>query len=183
MFSLTPRRSSRKWICSVAATMAAAAIAVTALAGSAFAVTDTIQTLTPPSDPAVQLGGQGSCQAGLPPAAAAVLDWGDKTDGTIQPKLTASVCLQNTTATYRVALQLYYLDSTPGPGGTHIMISESKSLAATGNGAAVNDFSVNLQGPKVLGATVTHAHVQLQKQVGGVWQDVTGVDGFGTADF
>jgi hypothetical protein len=183
MFSLTPRRSSRKWICSVAATMAAAAIAVTALAGSAFAVTDTFQTLTPSSDPAVQLGGQGSCQPGLPPGADAVLDWRDNSDGTIQPKLTASLCLQNTTATYRVALQLYYLDSTPGPGGTHIMISESKSLPATGNGAAVNDFSVNLQGPKVLGATVKHAHVQLQKQVGGVWQDVTGADSFATADF
>src|SRR3954451_18482952 len=117
MFSLTPRRSSRKWICSVGAVIAAAAIAVTALASSAFAVTDTIQTLTPPSDPAVQLGGQGSCQAGLPPSAAAVLDWADKPDGTIQPKLTASLCLQNATNTYRVALKLYYLASPPGAGG------------------------------------------------------------------
>src|SRR3954469_17362916 len=126
MFSVNPRRSSRKWICSVGAVIAAAAIAVPALASSAFAVTDTIQTLTPPRAPAVQLGGQGSCQAGLPPSAAAVLDWADKPDGTIQPKLTASLCLQNTTHTHRVALQLYYLDSAPGPGSTHVMISESK---------------------------------------------------------
>jgi hypothetical protein len=162
--------------------MAAAAIAVAALAGSAFATSDTIQALTPPSDPAVQLGGQGSCQAGVAPPAAS-LDWQDTTAGTTQPKLTASVCLQNTTNTYRVALQLYYLDPTPAPGASnHVMISESTSLPATGNGAAVNDFAVNLQGPKVLSAAIHHVHVQLQQQVGGVWQNVTGVDSSTSAD-
>ena len=178
MFTSILRRSSRKRICSVAATMAAAALGVGALAGSALATSDVMQALTPPSDTHVQLGGQGSCSAGGVPVAAS-LDWQDPVGGTTtQPKLTASVCVLNTTNTYRVALRLFYLDPTLG----HVMISESTSLPATGNGAAVNDFAVNLQGPKVLKAAIHHAHVQLQQQVAGVWQDVTGADSSAAAD-
>jgi hypothetical protein len=42
---------------------------------------------------------------------------------------------------------------------------------------------VNLQGPKVLSTAIHQVHAQLQKQVGGVWQDVSGVDSFGTANY
>ena len=91
------------------------------------------------------------------------------------------MCLQSTTGTYRVALELYYLD--PPRRHAHVKIGQSHSLPATGNGAAVNDFAVNLQGPKVLSAAIHHAHVQLQQQVGGVWQDVSGADTFGTANY
>jgi hypothetical protein len=179
MFSLTPRRFTRKWICALATAIAAAAIAVTVLAGSAFATPNSvIGKLTPPSDTDVQFGGQGSCAANQDPAADADLDWRENlAEGTVQPKLTGSVCLQSTTGTYRVALELYYL------GPAHVKIGSYHSLPAMGNGAAVNDFAVNLQGPKVLSAAIHHVHVQLQKQVGGVWQDVSGVDSFGTAGY
>jgi hypothetical protein len=173
MFSLSSCGFGRKWIGTVAAAIAAAAIAVAALAGSAFATpNDTVAKI---DAGAVQFGGAGACVAGLPPSANATLDWRENVgEGTVSPKLTGSVCVQNNTNTYRVALQLYYLDATPGPIATHVLVSESHSLAATGNGAAVNDFSVNLQGPKVLSAAIHHAHVQLQQQVGGVWTNVGG---------
>jgi hypothetical protein len=188
MFSLTPHRFSQKWSCTLAAAIAATAIAVAALAGSAFALpNDTIVKIDPFSltDHHVQFGGTASCVANQSPSANANLDWRENVaDGTVNPKLTGSLCLQSTTDTYRVALQLYVLDTTPGPGATHVLISESHSLPATGNGAAVNDFSVNLQGPKVLSAAVHHVHAQLQEQVGGVWQNVPGGNTtFSTADY
>jgi len=187
MFSLTPRRLSRKWICALAAAIAAAAIAAAALAGSASAIPNkTVLKLDPFSttDRHVQFGQQGSCAANLPPGGNANLDWReDLGDGTVQPKLTGSVCVQNNTGTYRVALELYYLDSTPGPFTQHVKIAQSFSLGATGNGAALNSFDVNLQGPKVLSAAIHHAHVQLQQQVGGVWQNVPGAGTVSTVDY
>ena len=137
-----------------------------------------IGKLTPPSDLDVQFGGQGSCAANQDPGADADLDWRENVaEGTVQPKLTGSVCLQSTTGTYRVALELYYL----GPRSRER--SARTSPCPPRAGAAVNDFAVNLQGPKVLSAAIHHAHAQLQRQVGGVWQDVGGADGDGGANY
>jgi hypothetical protein len=189
MFSLTSRRANRKWLCTLAAAVAAAAVAVAALAGSALATgtVDTILKQDPdPSTHAVSLGGAGSCSSSGATANSS-LDWNENNgEGTVQPKLTASLCLHSTTNTYRVALREYVLDATPGPVSVHVLVAESHSLAATGNGAATNDFSVNLQGSKVISANVHHVHAVIQQLVGGVWQDVpiaAGGNNQGTADF
>jgi hypothetical protein len=187
MFSLTPRGFSRKWICTVAAAVAAAAIAAASLAGSAFAIPNDVVVKMDPfsaTDRHLQFGQQGSCAAGQAPGGDANLDWQQNLNaGTIQPKLTGSVCVQSNTGTYRVALELYHLDSTPGPGVQHVKISESFSLDATGNGSASNSFDVNLQGPKLLFAAVDHAHIQLQQKVNNVWQNVPGANTVRTVDY
>jgi hypothetical protein len=174
MFALTLRGSSPKRICAAVATMAAMAVAAAGLAGPAFAVpNDTITKIDTDPNHTFQFGGSGSCVSNQAPTADANLNWReDLTAGTVQPLLTGSLCLQDTTNTYRVNMELFYLDSTPGPGATHVEIGEYSSLQAAGNGGALNSFSVNLSGPKVNAANVDHAHITIQQLVGGVWQNV-----------
>jgi hypothetical protein len=167
MFSVTPRSVSRKLICAAAA-IAVAALAL-ALAGSAAAVpNDTILKMDSDPNHTFQFGGSGSCVANQPPSADGNLDWReDLVAGTVNPRLTGSLCLQKTTGTFRVALEYYY-----DINGAHDKIGTYGSLASTGNGAALNSFSVNLSGPVVLSGPIDHVHVVIQQQVAGVWQNV-----------
>jgi hypothetical protein len=166
MFTTTARRFRRKGICAAVA----AAIASVALAGAAFAVpNDSIGPLNPdPVNNNPQFGT--GCSAGAVPSGVGNLDWNENAaQTTIQPKLTGDLCLQGTTNTYRVALELYFTD-----GGFHSLVSSSTSLPATGNGAALNAFAVNLNGPKLQSAAIHHAHIQIQRQDAGGWTNVGG---------
>lgn len=108
------------------------------------------------------------CSAGLAPTNA-TLDWDENAaQTTVRPHLVGTLCLQNTMAEVRVALTYY--DNAGGVFGRY------SSVPATGNGGALNAFSVDLLGPRVASAAMNHVHARLRQKIGGAWVDIPGAD-------
>jgi len=161
MFSLS--RISKKARGTAAGALAAAGIASAALAAPVLAAPiDSLSAIDGPGH-TYQLGG--GCAAGLAPASGITLDWMENAGATtVAPAVTGTLCLQKTKGEFRVAIE--YFDNT------HTQIGVYGSRSSTGNGAALNTFSVSKQGPRVLSSGVNHVHVTIQQRVGGVWTDV-----------
>jgi hypothetical protein len=162
MSTLATRRFSNKVISAVAAIVTAivvsAALAVPALAS--------------PNDPVAAIDGPnhtyqfgGGCASGAAPAAGGNIDWRENgAQTTVAPRLTGDLCLQNTMAEFRVALE--YRDNA------HALIGRYTSSPATGNGSALNTFAVNVAGPRLASAAMNHVHVQIQQRIANQWQNV-----------
>jgi hypothetical protein len=178
MFSVSPSRLSRKAVCTVAVLIAAIAAVWIALAGSALATpTKSINAIDQTPDHTYQLGG--NCVAGQAPGSGFSVDWNeDAGQTTVQAKVSGTLCLQKTTDTYRVALRYFYRDPHLPISADHVLIAEYTSVPFKGSGVGLNTTSVNLQGGRVISASIHHLHVVVQKQVGAAWQDqaTVGVD-------
>lgn len=162
MSTLAPRRFSKKALSSVVAAIA------TAIVASALAV----PALAAPNDPIAAIDGPnhtyqfgGGCAAGAAPTLGGNANWRENAgQTTVSVLVTGDLCLQNTTAQFRVALEYY--------DNSHVRIGRYTSNPATGNGSSLNAFAVNLAGPRLASAAMNHVHVQIQQRIANQWQDV-----------
>ena len=83
------------------------------------------------------------------------------------PLLTGDICLQNTNATVRVAVEHY--DAV-----THALITRNASLPLNGNGGPLNTSTVSVGTSPILTPPGGHVHVQLERQTAAGWVPIAG---------
>jgi hypothetical protein len=164
MSTLAPRRLSRKALHNLAAIVAVGGVSAVLAAPAMAAPFDTVAYNSAANE--FQFGD--TCTAGAAPVSSGdEVNWRENlVNNTVSIRLQGNHCLQNTTATARVSIEYY--------DNAHALLGRYNSLPATGNGGALNQFSVDREGPRLSSAIFNHAHIQEQELVGGVWTNVPG---------
>jgi hypothetical protein len=143
----TTRRSAKKAIRNVAATIVTAGVASAALAAPASAIP--IDTFSINAG-ATQFGT--NC---VGPLGNAELDWRENlAAGTVKPIVTGRICLQSTNRRARLLLQ--YRDAADA------LILQVGSAPVQGSAAGLATFSVSLSGPTISSAIMNHVHIVLE---------------------
>jgi hypothetical protein len=107
------------------------------------------------------VAGQEDCAANQAPLTDGNLDWQESLGaGTVTPKLTGTICLQNTSHEARMVIETY--------DNNHVLISRHRQPNSfVGNGAALNSATVSLQTPPYNAAGMNHVHLVLEERAVG----------------
>jgi hypothetical protein len=106
------------------------------------------------------VAGQEDCSSNQAPLTDGNLDWHENVmAGTVQPELTGTICLQNTSHEARMVIE--------PRDANDAQITRHRGPSFVGNGADLNTATVGLQTPPYNAATMSHVHIVLEERAVG----------------